>query len=177
MYSVVGCSECESVKIVEGKPETTVCNRCGKTLQFNRLKVFFESDNLEAAKEARSLLLAKRNDLDVFYQGMMENLVERGEFQDEVMRRFGEDELLEQEGVDKEEVEEASEKVEEHKGSDPKKRIVMDAIEFLDEPRDEDIIEFAQERGVDPEFTEEAVDKLCMEGKAMRTREGVVRLL
>ncbi len=175
MYVVVGCSNCESVKIAVESNETTVCNRCQKQIDLDKARKIFRSEDLEEAKEARSMALARREGFD----DIADDIVEGGIVSENVGERFGEDELLEERGVDTEAVEEAGEVTRDATAgeSKPQKRIVKDAVEFLDEPTDDDIAEFAEERGVGRDKAFEIVDKLCMEGEAMRTREGTVRLL
>lgn len=175
VYVVVGCSNCESVKIAVESNETTVCNRCQKQIDLDKARKIFRSEDLEEAKEARSMALARREGFD----DIADDIVEGGIVSENVGERFGEDELLEERGVDTEAVEEAGEVTRDATAgeSKPQKRIVKDAVEFLDEPTDDDIAEFAEERGVGRDKAFEIVDKLCMEGEAMRTREGTVRLL
>jgi len=175
VYVVVGCSECESVKIAREGDETTVCNRCQNQIDLGTARKIFRSDDIEEAKEARSMALARREGFDY----LAEEIAEDGIVSDNVSERFGEDELMEEKGVDTEAVEEAGEvdRSRTNGESKPQKRIVKDAIEFLDEPTDDDIAEFAEERGVGREKAFEIVDKLCMEGEAMRTRDGTVRLV
>ncbi|MFW5984410.1 MAG: DUF5817 domain-containing protein, partial [Halobacteria archaeon] len=60
MYKVVGCSNCESVKIAVEGDETTVCNRCQKRIEVASARAIFRSEDLEEAKEARSVALARR---------------------------------------------------------------------------------------------------------------------
>src|SRR6056297_2742917 len=60
MYAVVGCSDCQALKIVEGRPETTQCPRCGKRRTFEKLKKFVETDDEDHAREVRSSMLATR---------------------------------------------------------------------------------------------------------------------
>jgi len=175
VYIVVGCSDCESVKIATEGNETTVCNKCQSQIDLKKARRIFRSDDLEEAKEARSMALARRQG----FGGIAEEIAEEGIVSDTVTERLGEDELMEEEGVDTEAVEEAGDVSRDATDgeSKPQARIVKDAVEFLDEPTDDDIAEFAEERGVGHEKAFEIVDKLCMEGEAMRTREGVVRLL
>lgn len=176
MYSVIGCSNCESVKIVQGNPETTVCNRCQTQITLAKVQVIFKSEDLQEAKEARSLAMAKRNG----FEYLAEEMVDREILADDVTRNVAEEELIrEKSGDSPEEIQDAGDidKPKTAEERDPKKRIVKDAIEFLDEPKDDDVVEFAEDRGVDPEQAVEIVDKLCMEGEAMRTREGTIRLL
>ncbi|MDY6780605.1 MAG: hypothetical protein SV760_08700, partial [Halobacteria archaeon] len=87
MYRVVGCSHCESVKIVEGNSETTTCNRCQKQIDMRSVRVIFQSDSLEEAKEARSLSMAKRNGFDYLADEMVENEV----LDDSVAENIGDD--------------------------------------------------------------------------------------
>lgn len=175
MFVVVGCSQCESVKIARRGDETTVCNRCQNQIDIGAARKIFSSDDLEEAKEARSMALARRTGFDY----LAEEIAEDGIVSENVSERFGEEEIMEKEGIDTEAIEKAGEVDREKTASEskPQKRIVTDGVEFLDEPTDEDIADFAEERGVGREKAFEIVDKLCMEGEAMRTREGVVRLL
>jgi len=175
VFVVVGCSECESVKIARREDEKTVCNRCQNQIDIAAARKIFSSDNLEEAKEARSMALARRTGFDY----LAEEIAEDGIVSESVSERFGEKEVMEKEGVDIETVEDAGEidRSKTSTESKPQKRIVTDAVEFLDEPTDKDIADFAEERGVGREKAFEIVDKLCMEGEAMRTRDGIVRLL
>jgi len=64
MYAVVGCNECAAMWLLMD-PQTSDsarCPRCGKTHQTTKLKRFFESEDREAAREARAALLAKKRD-------------------------------------------------------------------------------------------------------------------
>ncbi|MUW15640.1 replication protein H, partial [Halorubrum sp. CBA1125] len=62
MYAVVGCNECANLWLLcdPRSSETARCSRCGKTHRTAKLKHFFESDDREAAREARAALLAKK---------------------------------------------------------------------------------------------------------------------
>lgn len=175
VYIVVGCSNCESVKIATEGNETTVCNKCQSQIDLKKARRIFRSDDLEEAKEARSMALARRQG----FGGIAEEIAEEGIVSETVSERFGEEEMMEQEGVDTQEVEEAGDVSRDATDgeSKPQTRIVRDAVEHLDEPTDDDVADYAEERGVGREKAFEIVDKLCMEGEAMRTREGVVRLL
>ncbi len=175
MYTVVGCSQCESVKIVHGGSQTTVCNRCQSQINVGSARTIFESDDLEAAKEARSVAMAKRDGFD----HLVEEIVEQDVVTEDVSQQVAGDELMQKEGVDAERAEQAGEvdRAKTDGESKPQVRIVKDAVEFLDQPTDEDVTEFAVDRGVSPEKVEEIVDRLCMEGEAMRTKAGEIRLL
>ncbi len=200
MYTVIGCTDCDSVKIIREGVKSTVCNRCQTQLIRGQAEVIFSSNDLEEAKEARSVAMAQRNGFDY----LVEEMVDKEVVKDNVTTEVADEELLENAkdeesaGVKEpheapsvagspteEEISPTEEEIDNQpekqaigdESEDPKKRIVMDGIEFLDEPKDEDIIEFAKERGVEKEYTVEIVDKLCMNGEAMRTRDGVIKLL
>jgi len=175
VYIVVGCSDCESVKIAKRDHETTVCNKCQSQIDLGKARKIYSTDDLEEAKEARSMAIARRQG----FGGIADEIAEEGIVSEEVTERLGEEEMMEEEGVDTEAVEEAGDVSRETTDAEskPQKRIVKDAVENLDEPTDEDIAGYAEERGVGREKAFDIVDKLCMEGEAMRTREGVVRLL
>src|SRR5699024_985153 len=95
MYAVVGCGECSALWVVEDRPETTTCPSCGKRHTFDALKKFAEHEAGDAAREARTRLLAARSDhapdeLDSF--GELESRAEQG--------RMTDDEYLEKSGLD-----------------------------------------------------------------------------
>ncbi len=175
MYTVVGCSQCESVKIVAGGSATTVCTRCQNRIDVGSARTIFESEDLEAAKEARSVAMARRDG----FEHLVEEIVQQEVVDDQVSEQVVDEELLRKEGVDTGEAEAAGE-VDRSKTdgeSKPQVRIVKDAVEFLDQPTDEDVVEFAVDRGVSAERVEEIVDRMCMQGEAMRTKAGEIRLL
>lgn len=163
------------MKIATEGNETTVCNKCQSQIDLKKARKMFRSEDLEEAKEARSMALARRQG----FEGIADEIAQEGIVSETVTERFGEDEVMEKEGIDTEAVEEAGDvnRAKTDSESKPQTRIVRDAVEFLDEPTDDDIADFAEERGVGREKAFEIVDRLCMEGEAMRTREGVVRLL
>ena len=163
------------MKIATKGNETTVCNKCQSQIDLGKARKIFQSEDLEEAKEARSMALARRQG----FEGIADEIAEEGIVSESVTERIGEDEMMDQEGVDTEAVEEAGEVSRETTDgeSKPQTRIVKDAVENLEEPTDEDIAGYAEERGVGRNKAFEIVDKLCMEGEAMRTREGIVRLV
>ena len=212
MYIVVGCSECESVKITETDNDSTVCNRCRNRIDVGKARTIYRSRDLEKAKEARSVALARRNgftDLaseivedEVVDENVGEEITEKVKATtpetpeiEEVSKKSSQDivdagremeggvideeEYAEEKGVDTGELDKVSEvgRGKTASESKPQKRIVRDAVEFLDEPTDDEVIDFAVERGVDSQRAVEIVDKMCMEGEAMRKRNGGIRLL
>lgn len=169
MYSVVGCGSCGALKIVEGDPETTGCPRCGKRLQFHKLKKFVRTDDLDAARQARAELLAEREGhgerfatLDSFAE--MEDRLDE-DLVDEVS-------YLESGGVDPDEVAAAGERVERGTGRSgaSRKEVVEAALAALDRPTEEEVIAYADEHGVAAEYVRTALAKLVRAGEATENR-------
>ncbi|WP_276298988.1 DUF5817 domain-containing protein [Halorussus lipolyticus] len=176
MYAVVGCSDCQALKIVEGRPETTQCPRCGKRRKFEKLKKFVETDDEDHAREVRSSMLANRQGegeafakLDSFTE--MESQIEEAGPSD--------DEYLEASGVDTEEVAEAAERVENRSASTrgtSRKETVLAALRELDRPTENEVVSFADERGVPADYVRDALAKLVRRGEVSESR-GRYRLL
>jgi hypothetical protein len=176
MYAVVGCSNCSALKIVEGRPETTQCPRCGKRRKFEKLKKFVETDDEDHAREVRSSMLANRRgegeafaELDSFSE--MEERVDEAGPSDE--------EFLEASGIDTDEVAEAAERVENRSASTrgtSRKETVRTALRELDRPTEEEVVAFADERGVPAEYVRDALEKLTRRGEVSESR-GRYRLL
>ncbi|MFC7176040.1 DUF5817 domain-containing protein [Halosegnis marinus] len=87
MYAVVGCSDCEALWVVSGRPETTSCPRCGARRRFAKLKKFAETEDADAAKNVRSAMVQRRagydGDLDDFAtmgERAMDSGMDDGEF-------------------------------------------------------------------------------------------------
>lgn len=156
MYAVVGCSNCDALWVVEGRPETTSCPRCGKRRQFAKLKKFAETDTADAAKNVRSAMQQKRagdeQDLDDFTT-MGERAMESG---------LDEAEFLTASGLDADEVAEAGERADGHgtRTSMSKREAVERAVETLDRPTTDEIAAFAAEHGVERDYVERALTKL-----------------
>jgi hypothetical protein len=171
MYAVVGCGECSSLWVVEGRPETTNCPTCRKRHRFEKLKNFAETDDADAAREARATLLAGRSDhapdeLDSFAE--LESRAGAGGLSDE--------EYLRQSGLDAECVSAAGERATEPRKSQSRMDIVREALTELGRPTEEEIIAYARERDVPGEFVERALEKLVRRG-AVSEHRGVYRLL
>jgi DNA-directed RNA polymerase subunit RPC12/RpoP len=174
MYAVVGCSDCSALWVVEGRPETTQCPRCGSRKQFARLKQFVSTDDPDHAKQVRAALLAERQDqaeafadLDDF--ATMETYLDEAGVDDA--------DYLEASGIDPEEATAAGERAERGQGgSRSRQQIVRDALAELEEPTSEDVLAYASERGVDSEYVERALEKLVQAGDVSESR-GIYRLL
>jgi uncharacterized Zn finger protein (UPF0148 family) len=171
MYAVVGCSECSSLWVVEGRPETTTCPSCGKRHRFDTLKKFAETDDADAAREARTTLLTSRSDnapddLDSFTE-----LESKGEIE-----RMSDEKYLRESGLDAERVTATGERATETRGSQSRMDIVREALSEHDRPTESEVVAYARERDVPADFTERALEKLVRRG-AVSEHRGQYRLL
>lgn len=161
MYAVVGCSNCGALWVVEGRPETTSCPRCGTRRQFETLKKFAETETADAAKNVRSTMQQRRaghdGDLDDFAT-MGERAMESG---------LDEAAFLTASGLDAEEVAEAAERADGHgtRSSLSKRETVERAVADLDRPTEEEIAAFAADHGVERDYVERALGKLRRAGE------------
>ena len=174
MYAVVGCSECSNLWIIEGRSETTQCPRCGSRRAYEKRKKFVETDDAAHARDVRASMLANR-------QGEGEAFAELDSFdalEDEVADGVvDDDEYLEESGLDVDEVSAAGER-------DPrgpsrggsKKEIVEGALEELDRPTEDEVIEYAGEHGVSAEYVRDALEKLVRRGEVSESRGRYRRL-
>jgi hypothetical protein len=171
MYAVVGCGDCKSLWVVSGRPETTRCPSCRKRHRFERLQKFAETDDADAAREARTTLLTGQSDhapdeLDSFAE--LESRAETGGMSDE--------EYLERSGLDAERVSDAGERATETGSSKSRMDVVRAALADLDHPTEEEIVAHARERDVPAAFTERALERLVRRG-AVSEHRGRYRLL
>lgn len=161
MYVVVGCRNCSALWVVEGRPETTGCPRCGTRHRFGTLKRLAERDTASAAKEARSQLLASRdgdhdlNDFDTLGQ-------------DAMAAGPDDDEYLETSGIDADAVADAGERTDSASNSRSQREVVLDALREGATTADE-VADYAAARGVDPAWAREALDRLARAGEVTRS--------
>jgi hypothetical protein len=171
MYAVVGCSDCEALWIVEGRPDTTQCPRCRRRHQFDRLKTFAETDDENEARDARAAMLAERSDgetgadaLEPFAE--MERRAEEAGVSDEA--------YLEGSGVDPDAVARAGETSD--GGGSSRREVVLEALHEADAPTESDVVEYASARGVPAEYVSGALEKLVRAGEVSENG-GEYRLL
>jgi hypothetical protein len=175
MYSVVGCPDCSALKIVEDRPETTRCPRCGRQTKFKKLRRFYQSDALDAAREIRARMLAERS-------GHSEAYSELGEFAeiDALADKAGmsAEEYLADKGLNTEIIADAGERAMSGFGSTgtSRKECVLDALHDLDHPSEQEIIDQAAEAGVPADYVRDALDKLAQRGEVTENN-GQYRLL
>ncbi|WP_276260010.1 DUF5817 domain-containing protein [Haloglomus litoreum] len=175
MYAVVGCSNCEALWVVEGRPDTTSCPRCETRHRHKKLKKFVTCDTAEAAKDARSRLLAKRGgfadaarDLDSF-ERLGETAMESG---------MSDEAFLAASGLDPDEVEAAGERAESgRERSLSREEAVRTALRELDAPDGTAVREFAADHGVPADYVDRLLGKLERAGEVTRTSDGGYRLL
>lgn len=171
MYAVVGCGECSALWVVEGRPDTTTCPSCGKRHRFEALKKFAQHESGDAAREARTRLLAARSDhapdeLDSF--STLESQAEAGGMSDA--------EYLERSGLDAERTAAAGEAATESGGSKSRMEVVRDSIADLDDPTESNVVARAERDGVPADYTERALERLSQRGAVSR-HDGRYRLL
>lgn len=154
MYSIVGCNQCEALWIVADRPATTTCPRCNTTHQFDRLRTFVETDDLDAAQRARGIMLANRHhEPDAADEEV--NLLDLAPGDHAIDRS-----------------DEPTYPVE---GDPPgpgatdsprsRRDIILTALTDLDHPTPDNVEEYAAEHGVPPDYVHHALEKLRRAGK------------
>lgn len=168
MYAVVGCSDCRALWIVEGRPQTSQCPRCGTTRQFAKRRRFVTTEDEDHARDVRATLLAARQDRE-------DAVVSFAELADEVERAGIDDETyLERSGLDAAAIADAADQG--TGGSQNRLETVRTALRDLDDPTEDSVVEYAGERGVPAAQTREVLSKLARRGAVTRN-DGVYRLL
>ncbi|SEW26906.1 DUF5817 domain-containing protein [Halobacterium jilantaiense] len=168
-YAVVGCSDCNALWVVEGRPETTGCPRCEKRHQFGTLKQFVTTDDEDHAREVRASILAnKAGHGDAFaeiddFATLDDYVADAG---------IGDDEYLAESGVDTDEVAAAAERAESSTRSLSKREAVRTALRELDEPTAGEVKAFAAEHGVDGDYVEDALAKFERAGEVVTDGDG-----
>jgi len=174
MYAVVGCDECSHLWIVEGRPDTSECPRCGRRRQHDKRRNFVTAEDEDHVREVRASMLAAR-------QGHGDDFAQLDSFAEMEARLddagVDDDEYLEASGVDADAVEAAGERVERSAGgSASRKETVLTALRELDEPTEADVLAYASERDVPESYTKKALRKLVRAGEATENG-GVYRRL
>lgn len=166
MYAVVGCDVCHALWILEGRPETSQCPRCGKTRNYEKRRKFVRTEDENHARDVRSSMLAARSGHD-------EAFAELGSFAELEAQAddagVDDETYLESSGIDTAEIDSAVDRFE---GGQTRSRqeIVREALRELDQPSEEDVIAYAFERGVPEPYTERALEKLVQAGEVTEHR-------
>ena len=169
MYAVVGCSNCGARWIVEGRPETTSCPRCGTRHQFDRLKRFVTTEDKDEAREVRAAMLADRQDQSDAYESL-DSVGDMESVLDEVGIEDGE--FLAAKGVDPDATEAAGDEATASAPRKSRRERVLDALRTLDEPSEAEVVAHATERGVPEDYVRTALEKLTRAGEITRTSDG-----
>jgi hypothetical protein len=175
MYAVVGCSDCNALWVVAGRPDTTGCPRCETRHQFSKLKQFVSTDDEAHAREVRASILANK-------AGRGESFAELDDYatlEDYVDDAgMSDDEYLDEAGVDTDAVAAAADRAESGGGSSglSKRDAVRTALRELDDPTEREVKAFAAEHGVDGEYVERALAEFARAGEVVE-EDGAYRLL
>lgn len=163
MYSVVGCNGCSALWVVEGRPETTKCPRCGKTRQFSKLKQFVTTDDVDHAREVRASMLASRQGHGEAF-AELDSVAEMEARLDEA--GVSDEEYLERAGLDTDEVASAADRAEQGSGSGSRsrKQVVEDAVADLDAPTEAEVVDYAVDHGVPADDARQLLAKLVRAG-------------
>lgn len=165
MYAVVGCNACGNLWLVRdpASSETARCSRCEKTHQIRKLKRFFESEDRDAAREARAALLAKKHgDSEAFaavdHVADLEDAVESAGIDDR--------EYLEASGIDADAVFEAGARTTETtRSSRSREAIVREAVDAVADPTADNVVSHAVDHGVPADAAREIVTALTRRGE------------
>lgn len=169
VYAVVGCSNCDALWVVEGRPETTGCPRCRSRHRFEALKKFVKTEDENHARDVRSALLAKRRGEEDAFAAVDPF----AELEDELdAAGTSDEEYLAASGIDPEAVAEAGERATTGNQSRSRREIVLDALRELDRPDEAAVIEYAAEYGVAADYVRTALEKLERAGEVSRSGDG-----
>ncbi|MFB6254148.1 MAG: DUF5817 domain-containing protein [Halobacteriaceae archaeon] len=157
MFAVVGCRECSALWVISLDIQSTKCPQCGHQHQVDKLKKFITTENKDEAIELRSAMLAKRQghadafaNLDGFSE-LEEQLADAG---------IDDTEYLNAKGIDVDDVSmDRNESLHQSR-----EEIIKQAIDTLDEPTTESIIQYAVSHGVSEEFSRSTLEKMRQEG-------------
>jgi len=168
VYAVVGCGECSTLWLLADprSQESAVCPGCGRRHRTEALRRLFESDDREAAREARAAMLAERDG----HAEAFENVESVAAMEDRVEEAGVDDrEYLEAAGIDADAVADAGER---DRTSQSRDEVVREALRTLDRPTEDEVVDYASERGVDADFAREFLDRLVRRGEATGGRGG-----
>jgi len=171
MYAVVGCTDCGAYWLLTDPEDSdsATCPTCGRRHQTKKLNRFFESEDREAAREARAALLAKKHGdseafADIAHVSELEAQVEES--------GLSEAEYLEQSGIDADAVQAAGDTSSERSRS--RDEVVRDAVREGD--TESEVVTLAVEEGVPRDAAEKLLAKLRREGEVIQSG-GELRLV
>lgn len=155
MYTVVGCPNCRDLWIRAAGGDRTKCPACGRSHQVDNLQPLFQSDDVDAARDARTRLLADRAEVD--------DVASFSSLADTVSDDDGDDPAeLAALGLDPAEIADAGDQSTERRD---RREIVLAAIETVDPATTDRIVATAAADGVPPTATETVLEKLHAQGE------------
>lgn len=172
MYAVVGCTDCAALWLVSDpeSSKTARCPRCGRRHQTRKLRRFFESDDRDAARQARAALLAKKQGASEAFSSL-DSVAQMEAQTDEPV--VDDREYLERSGLDADEVAAAGTETQQSRTRD---QVVRDAIREGDRPDEDRVVAYAVDNGVPAEAARDLLEKLTRRGEVSESR-GRYRLL
>jgi hypothetical protein len=175
MYAVVGCNRCGNLWLVSDPDdaETAQCSRCGKRHRLEKLRRFHETDDREAARQARAALLAQKGDADDSF-AEVDSVAEMEAQLDSV--GITDEEFLAGSGIDPDAVADAADAAEGSSGSRSREEIVRDGLRETEEPTVDAVVEYAVEHGVSEGAARDLLDRLRRRGEVVE-RGATLRLL
>jgi predicted nucleic acid-binding Zn-ribbon protein len=175
MYAVVGCTDCGTLWLLSDPDasETARCPRCGRRHQTRKLRRFATTEDRDEARQVRSALLARKRD-ESEALGDLETVVEM----EQLIEDAGVDdrEYLEGSGLDAEAVSDAGDVSSNRGTSRSRPEVVRAALREIDSPTEEDVVAYAEERGVPGDSARDLLRKLTRRGEVSESR-GSYRLL
>ncbi|NHX36975.1 MULTISPECIES: DUF5817 domain-containing protein [Halolamina] len=171
MYAVVGCTECGTYWLLTDPQESdsATCPKCGRRHRTKKLKRFYETDDREAAREARAALLAKKHGDSAAFDEVAHVSELEAEVEDSGM---SEEAYLEQSGLDPDQVQEAGDVSTESSRSRDEK--VRDAVR--QGGTEEEIVSRAVDDGVPRGAAEKLLEQLRRQGEVIQSG-GELRLV
>lgn len=173
MYTITVCPDCEHVNTTKDHPERTSCDRCGKSHKFRNLRHYHQTDSREEAAHIRGMVAAKLQG----HEDIFERAVENGLYEADEMNLFDEDEYLKARGANPAEVAEAGESATQSGPSKSQREAMEDAITEQEAPTEEDVLDYAEEWGVDREKASRLLEKMRRSGTIVESNDGVLKML
>lgn len=153
IHYVVVCPDkyCRGISILSKKTKTPSCRKCNKSYKWEKFKIPYESESHESAIAARTQLLTKQT--------------EDGPSFEEIRESGG----LENPGRA------YPEKVDDEDTRSPK-QIVLDAIENIDSPTENEIVQKSTRDGLSEDKARKIMNRTLQNGYAIKNN-GIVELI
>lgn len=171
-YAVVVCPNCKKPFVIEPGPKTVSCRNCNKRLDASRLNVFFSSDGLREAQNARGSIIASMAGDSEAFEEAAKSLGR------DVMEHIGE-------GIQEQRFMEDKRKVNEKMNEEARKTkkkgqqaILIEAFDKLSENGDVSIETYREKvscQGIGSLKFDQWVDKMIESGVAYSPRYGYLR--